>query len=209
VPLNAALVSLLLALAQTEGPAPVSAPMEAPAPVSMVAGVVRIDGAETNARAVVSLQAVDRSGTVSNPPAPGEPVQIEQKGFRFVPSLVAIQVGTTVRFVNEDPEPHDVYSPEGRYNLGVWPSGEWRDFAFRKPGVYRQLSSIHPGMLGWIVVLETPFFAVSDEEGRFEIREVPPGCYRLAVWHEAKDGLTREVVVEGPGPLELELVVEK
>ena len=79
--------------------------------------------------------------------------------------MVAIQAGTTVRFVNDDPEPHDVYSPEGRYNLGVWPTGETKDFVFEKPGVYRQLSNIHPDMLGFVVVLDTPFYAVTDEDG--------------------------------------------
>lgn len=174
------------------------------APSSSVEGVVKIKGAKTSAGAVVSLHAPQLRLA-----PPSEPVRIEQKGFRFVPSVVAIQAGTTVRFVNDDPEPHDVYSPEGGYSLGVWPTGESKDFVFEKPGVYRQLSNIHPDMLGWVVVLGTPLFAVTDEDGRFEIRDVPAGPYQLEVWHDEQDGLAREVVVEPAKPLELELVVEK
>ena len=172
------------------------------APTSSVEGVVKIKGAKTSAGAVVSLHAPQLRLA-----PPDEPVTIEQKGFRFVPAVVAIQVGAAVRFVNADPEPHDVYSPEGRYNLGVWPTGEGRAFVFDAPGVYRQLSNIHPDMLCWVVVLGTPLFAVTDEDGRFEIRDVPTGPYRLEVWYERSAGLSREVVVEPETPLELELAL--
>jgi plastocyanin len=176
----------------------------AAAPASVVQGVVRITGATTSAWAVVSLQAA-RMKLVP----PGEPVKIDQRGFRFVPHVVAIQTGTTIRFVNNDPEPHNVYSPEGRYNLGVWPTGETKDFVFKKAGVYSQLCNIHPDMQAFVVVLDTPYYAVTDETGRFAIPDVPAGKYRLEVWHEAKDGLAREVVV-GPGtPRKLDLVVDR
>ncbi len=173
-------------------------------PTSEVHGVVKITGARTSAEAVVSLRA-EHPETAP----PDEPVRIDQEGFRFVPRVVAVQAGTTVRFVNNDPEPHDVYSPEGRYNLGVSATGEAREFVFEKPGVYRQLSSIHPDMLGFVVVLDTPFYAVTDEDGSFAIRDVPVGRYRLEVWHAEKDGLSREVAVEPGKPRKLQLVVEK
>ncbi len=191
-------LALLALLALPRGPAgAATAPSE-------VRGVVKITGATTSAGAVVSLQA----GHLA-PAPPAEPVTIEQKGFRFVPRLIAVQAGTTIRFLNGDPEPHDVYSPEGRCNLGVWPTGESRDFVFERPGAYRLLSNIHPDMLGFVVVLETPLYAVTDEDGRFAIRDVPPGRYRLVVWHEEKDGLAREVAVDSGKPLKLDLVVEK
>ncbi len=189
----AAILALLLTLPLARGGAATSS----------VEGVVKTKGAKTNAGAVVSLHAPQLQLA-----PPSEPVRIEQRGFRFVPQVIAVQAGTTVRFVNADPEPHDVYSPEGRYNLGVWPTGESKDLVFGTPGVYRQLSNIHPDMLGWVVVLATPLFAVTDEDGRFEIRDVPAGPYRLEVWRAQQDGLAREVVVEPEKPLELELAVE-
>ncbi len=169
-----------------------------------VAGTVRIVGLESSAGAVVSLTA---PGLVLPPPS--EPVTIDQKGFRFVPRVMAIQTGTAVRFLNYDPEPHNVYSPEGRYNLGVWPTGDSRTHVFRKAGVYSQRCSLHPDMLAYLVVVDTPYFAVSDDKGRFAIEDVPPGRYRAVVWHERKNGLERDLAVEPGEPLRLELVVER
>jgi plastocyanin len=191
-----ALFALLLAL-----PAD---PAVAAAPSSLVLGVVSISGAKTSASAVFSLQAPRLKLT---PPA--APVKVDQKGFRFLPHVVAIQTGTAIRFLNSDPEPHNVYSPEGRYNLGTWPTGDTKDFVFKKAGVYSQLCNIHPDMQAFVVVLDTPYFAVTDETGSFAIHDVPPGKYRLVVWHEKKDGLAREVVVEPGKQLKVDLVVDR
>jgi plastocyanin len=174
------------------------------APPSSVSGTVTIVGVKTNAGAVVSLEA---PGLKLTPPA--EPVRIDQKGFRFMPHVVAIQTGTAIRFLNNDPEPHNVYSPEGRYNLGTWPTGDTKDFVFKKAGVYSQLCNIHPDMLAFVVVLDTPYYAMSDETGKYAIRNVPPGKYRVVVWHEKKDGLERDIVVEPGKSLKLDLVVDK
>jgi high-affinity iron transporter len=195
VALHSALLTLLLALP--------AGPADAAAPPSDVRGVVKLTGAKTVAGAVVSLHA---PGLKLVPPE--EPVRIDQKGFRLVPRVVAIQAGTTVRFANEDPEPQNVYSPEGHYNLGAWPPGGAREFVFRIAGVYSQRSGLHPDVRGFVVVLDTPYYAVSDETGHFEVRGVPAGKYRLEVWHEEMAGLAREVTVEPDEPLKLELVVE-
>jgi plastocyanin len=180
----------------------------APAPptgaASAVRGTVLVKGVKSNADVVVTLEA---PGLVLAPPA--EPVKIDQKGFRFIPHVVAIQTGGAIRFLNNDPEPHNVYSPEGRYNLGTWPTGDTKDYVFKKPGVYSQLCNIHPDMLAYVVVVDTPLFALTDATGAFLIRNVPPGKYRLVVWHEKKDGLEQDVEVPAGRPLKLDLVLEK
>jgi plastocyanin len=169
-----------------------------------VRGTVTVTKQKTNADAVVSIEA---PGLAPTPPS--RPVQIDQKGFRFIPHITIVVPGTTVRFLNNDPEPHNVYSPEGRYNLGTWPTGDTRDHVFDKPGIYTQLCNIHPDMLAYVVVLETPHFAVTDAEGSFEVKGVPPGRYLLWAWHEKKDGLEREITVEGGQVLDLDLVIER
>lgn len=176
----------------------------ATAPAPSVRGVVTVTGQKTSAWAVVSLEAPG----LKLSPSP-EPVKIDQKGFRFIPHVVAVQTGSAIRFLNNDPEPHNVYSPEGRYNLGTWPTGDTKDFVFKKAGAYSQLCNIHPDMLAWVVVLDTPYFAVTDEAGSYAIRNVPPGKYTLVVWHEKKDGLEREVTIEAGKPLKLDLVVDQ
>ncbi len=188
-------------LATAVGAAPVP-PTSAAA--AIVRGTVVLKGLKTNADAVVTLEA---PGLPLAPPA--EPLRIDQKGFRFIPHVTVIQTGGAVRFLNNDPEPHNVYSPEGRYNLGTWPTGDTRDHVFKKPGIYTQLCNIHPDMLAFVVVVDTPHFAVTDATGAFVIRNVPPGKYKLVVWHEKKDGLEQDVEVVARRPLKLDLVVEK
>jgi len=178
-----------------------TAPAGAP---SAVRGTVTVTGAKSNANAVVTLEA---PGLKAPPIA--EPLKIDQKGFRFLPHVAVVPTGSTIRFLNNDPEPHNVYSPEGRYNLGTWPTGDTKDYVFKKPGVYSQLCNIHPDMLAYVVVVDTPYYAVTDEAGSYVIRNVPPGTYTLVVWHEKKDGLEREVKVEAGKPLKLDLVLDK
>jgi len=129
--------------------------------------------------------------------------------LKFLPHLSVVPLGTRVRFLNSDKEPHNVYSPEGRYNLGVWGPGDAREHTFAQAGAYTQLCNLHPDMLAFVVVVDTPYFAVSDAKGAFVVRGVPPGKYKLAVWHEKSDGLDREVEVVAGKPLKLELVLAK
>jgi plastocyanin len=171
---------------------------------SAIRGTVVVKGAKSNADAVVTLEA---PGLELAPPA--EPLKIDQKGFRFIPHVTVLQTGSTIRFLNNDPEPHNVYSPEGRYNLGTWPTGDTKDYTFKKPGVYSQLCNIHPDMLAYVIVVDTPHFAVTDATGAFLIRNVPPGKYKLIVWHEKKDGLEQDIEVVAGKPLKLDLVIEK
>ena len=169
-----------------------------------VRGTVTVKGQKSNANAVVSIEKAGLAVT----PLP-DPFKIDQKGFRFIPHISVVPVGSTVRFLNNDPEPHNVYSPEGRYNLGTWPTGETRDHTFEKPGIYTQLCNIHPDMLAYVVVLETPHFAVTDSAGKFEVQGIPAGKYLLWAWHEKKDGLEKEITVEAGKVLELNLTIER
>lgn len=187
----------LLATATAAAAPPTGAP-------STVRGTVLVKGVKSNADVVVSLEA---PGLKLAPPA--EPLKIDQKGFRFLPHVTVLQTGSSIRFLNNDPEPHNVYSPEGRYNLGTWPTGDTKDYTFRKPGVYSQLCNIHPDMLAYVVVVDTPLFALTDAAGAFVIRDVPPGRYKLVLWHERKDGLEQEIEVVGGKPLKIDLVLEK
>ncbi len=125
------------------------------------------------------------SGTPAVPVA-ARHAEMIQKNKTFSPHVLAITVGTTVDFPNYDPIFHNAFSNyEGQiFDIGLYPPGTSRAIAFRREGVVRVFCNIHPAMSAVIVVLKTPYFAVSNKMGIFEIAAVPPGSYRLHVFHE-------------------------
>ena len=169
-----------------------------------VSGTVVAKGMRTNAGVVVSLVA---PGLVVTPPK--QPVEMDQKQMQFIPHVLPVVTGTTVRFPNSDPVPHNVFSPEGKYNLGTWPTGQARDYKFDKPGVYTQLCRVHPEMEAFVVVLDTPYFAATDASGRFEIKGVAPGAYKLVAWSEKLKSAHQEVTVESGKTLTVELTLTR
>lgn len=131
-------------------------------------------------------------------------VTMEQKDKRFVPHVVAAQVGATVQFPNRDPIFHSAFSNfSGQiFDLGLYAPGTSRDVTFSRPGVVRIFCNIHPSMSAVIVVLRFPWFSASNETGAFAIRDVPPGEYRLHLFHERAtqetlNSLERRVAVTG------------
>jgi plastocyanin len=109
-----------------------------------------------------------------------------QKGKRFIPHLLAIRVGTTVDFPNYDPIFHNAFSNyDGEiFDVGLYPPRTSRSIVFKREGVVRVFCNIHPAMSAVIVVLKSPYFAISGKTGDFTIPNVPSGSYRLRVFHE-------------------------
>jgi plastocyanin len=110
---------------------------------------------------------------------------IDQRGKVFSPKVLAILVGTTVDFLNSDDFEHNVFSPDGeKYDLGNWGKNQKRSYTFNQPGVYTQLCRVHPEMVGYVVALKTPYFAIADELGEFTIPDIPVGTWELKVWND-------------------------
>jgi plastocyanin len=174
-----------------------------------ISGTVKATGLASNADAVVFVQ--QAQGTFK-PPA--QPVTMDQKKMQFIPRVLPVVVGTTVRFLNSDPTPHNVFSPDfEKYNLGTWPQGQSKDHTFAScakfPCVYTQLCRVHPEMEGFVVVLPNPHFAVSNKEGHFEITGVPQGQYTVAVWHPKLKAQPKPVTVEAGKPAVVDLVLAR
>jgi plastocyanin len=121
---------------------------------------------------------------------------IDQKGMKFIPHILLVTVGDSVKFLNNDTVVHNVYSPDNEgYNLGSFKGGESAAHVFTKAGVYSQLCSIHPEMLAYVFVGQNPYAAVVDKSGQYEIKNVPPGTYKLAVWNPKLKAADKSVTV--------------
>ena len=126
-----------------------------------------------------------RAGTRA-PQPPKEPAVIDQRNLCFTPHVLPVVVGTTVAFPNNDPVYHNVYSPSeaGMFNLGTFAPGVTRMIKFDHPGVVKILCNVHPEMLAYVVVLDTPYYSRTDKDGSFRIANVPSGDYQLSIWCE-------------------------
>jgi len=144
-------------------------------------------------------------------PAPKDHPVVDQKGLLFAPHIIAVQLGTTVEFLNSDNVAHNVFwtavggDKKAGHNLGTWPKGEKRPFTFDKAGVVPLFCNVHPDMAGYIVVSPTPYFAVTDDSGNYKIKDVPDGSYTLVVWHEGAKNQSKPVTVAGGGKADFTL----
>ncbi len=142
-------------------------------------------------------------------PPPGR-ARLDQRNETFVPYVVAVTVGSTVDFPNDDPIYHNVFSlsTPKRFDLGRYPRGQSRSVVFDRPGVVRVFCEIHSHMSAFILVFAHRYFAVTDAEGRYRIEGIPAGAYRLAVWNDGEVRARREVRVAAAGDVEQDFVVE-
>ena len=109
-----------------------------------------------------------------------------QKNKVFDPHVLAVQVGSQVDFPNHDPFFHNVFSLFNgkRFDLGLYEAGSTRGVRFDRAGICYIFCNIHPQMSAVVVVVDTPYFAVSDARGGVSIPHVPPGRYQLNFWEE-------------------------
>lgn len=133
-------------------------------------------------------------------PPPAEHAVMDQIKLIFVPHVLPVLVGTTVDFVNSDSVLHNVFTPDkcaDKFNLGSYAKDVVKSQLFDTPGCRAvMLCNVHPEMEAWVVTVETPYYAVTDEEGNFTIESVPPGTYTLKTWHKRKKPVEQEVTVK-------------
>ena len=145
-------------------------------------------------------------------PAPGKHAVMLQKDKMFSPHVLAIQAGSLVEFPNADPIFHNAFSSyNGQvFDIGLYPPGTTRSVRFARPGVVRVFCNIHASMSALIVVVASPYFATTKQDGTFNIADVQPGPYNLSVFHERASEatlaeLSRKITIgpEGAGPLNI------
>jgi plastocyanin len=138
-----------------------------------------------HSNAVIWLKAV-RGGAPETAPPPAAKFEIRQQHKRFEPHLLVVPAGSTVSFPNLDPFFHNVFSMfDGkRFDLGLYEAGAAHAVKFDRPGLCYIFCNVHPEMSGVVVVLDTPYYAVTNRQGEFTIAQGPAGRYTLSIWHE-------------------------
>ncbi len=134
---------------------------------------------------------------------PSTPVIIDQKGCWFAPRVLGIQIGQELKVINSDPVTHNIHplaQINRPWNQSQSEGAEPLQRRFTKPEVMiRVKCNIHSWMRAWIGVLDHPYFAVTQGNGSFEIKNLPPGNYTLAAWQEDLGEQTQQVTVERAG----------
>jgi len=148
--------------------------------------------------AVVWIEGAPRTGSG---PAKAD---MRQGSKRFQPRVVAVEKNGTVDFPNEDPIYHNVFSVSGgnRFDLGLYRTGASKSKKFEETGVVRVYCNIHPQMVGFVMVVDSDFLAVTGPDGKFRFEGVPPGTHTLKAWHEEAAEAATDVTVRAHGDTE-------
>ena len=111
--------------------------------------------------------------------------EISQENKQFVPAVRVVTVGTLVRFPNRDSVRHHVYSfsPAKKFEIKLYAGTPAAPVRFDQPGVAVLGCNIHDQMVGWVVVLDTPYFAQTDAQGQALLEGMPAGAHQLRAWH--------------------------
>jgi plastocyanin len=160
---------------------------------AQVTGQVSVTAANGAARASRDVSVVfwltpltDQAAPRLSAPHESPHPRLIQKNKVFDPHILAVQVGSRVDFPNRDPFFHNVFSLFNgkRFDLGLYEAGSTRGVHFDRAGICYIFCNIHPQMSAVVVVVDTPYFAVSDVRGEIAIANVPPGQYQLNSWEE-------------------------
>jgi plastocyanin len=148
---------------------------------------------------VVSLKGVPSGSTGASAP----PVVLNQKGCLYTPQIFAVQTGQKIIVKNSDPCVHNIHvkpavNPES--NQVQMPGGADLTYTFDKPEPFLKFQcDVHSWMFAWVSVFDHPYFAVSGADGKFTIKNVPPGKYTLEATHRKLGTQTADIEVKADG----------
>jgi plastocyanin len=172
-----------------------------------VTGVVRTvaKSGQAAATAIVYAEPLDAAA-----PRAQRRFTLAQRNKTFQPRVLAVPLGSTVDFPNNDPIFHNVFSLSGPqpFDLGLYRAGDTRPRTFTTPGTYRVFCNIHPQMTAIIVVAPTAFTALASPDGRFTL-DLPPGRYRMTALSERASAVSVELASTQGASMAPELVLDE
>ena len=127
--------------------------------------------------------------------------QMALQSRNFAPHVRVVAEGSRIDFANQDPFSHNVFSKaaQGPFDTDVFGRGKKKSTTVKEPGVYPLYCNVHPRMTAFVIAVNTPYFTQAGADGRFTIANVPPGTYKLHVWHERAAEQTAMVTVTPAG----------
>jgi plastocyanin len=156
----------------------------------------------------VSLQGITKGKAW--PAAAPTPV-IDNKDCRFLPHVQVVPAGK-ISVLNSDPvlhNTHGFYDKRTAFNLALPNQGQSVDVELQRPGTVRIECDAHGWMLGWVHVVDNPYYAVTDDNGGFEIKDIPPGKYTLVANQEHTGPISMEVEVKAGETVNLPIELKK
>ena len=191
--------------------------LPAQAGAGSITGTVKVKGLRSPANILVYLNkapavAVDLSSAR---------FVMDQRNLTFSPHILPVPVGATISFPNNDKVDHNVFSLSRtkKFSLGSYKPGEIKTVRFDKPGFVELRCDVHAEMLAYIMVMKSPYFAVTDQKGRFEVPDLklmertrirgilnlPAGKYFIKTWHEKLETKKQAVKLSDEGTIAIEL----
>ena len=200
---TAVLALVLLSVGCGGEPVSTPAPEVEPEATPAATGVARtIHGRAPAAVNGVPSVVILTPETLTDFPIPEEPVAMDQFSMMFVPAQLLARVGQPIRFANSDQELHNIRVVENEtqdtiFNVGT-PAGIYYEHVFDRAGTYAVSCDVHTAMGGVIITTDSPFAAIADVDGAFELAEVPPGVYTATV-HTGAERVDHAVVIDASG----------
>jgi plastocyanin len=138
--------------------------------------------------------------------------EIDNVKCRFTPRVIAAEVGQFVLFKNSDPILHTAHAlfhgDQPQFNIGLYPGRASRK-PLTAPGIVEIICEVHPWMSAYIAVSDHPYHAVTDVYGDYLIQDVPPGVYRLKLWHERLGTQEKKVEVKAGSVAQIDFTVSE
>jgi hypothetical protein len=162
-------------------------------PVTAESVVTGPDNALENVVIYVSAGAPDE-------PPPAQPVVLSQKGCRYAPHILALQVNQDFQVVNDDETSHNIHlmsSNNREWNKSQPPGAPPIEDKIARAEFIPVKCSFHPWMKGTLAVMKNSHYAITGDDGEFNLPNLPPGTYTITAWHESYGDQSQEVTVTG------------